>query len=87
MQILLVSMPWAIFNRPSIQLGTLKGYLDRELEQATVTCSHPYLETAAAIGLDTYRRIAETPWAAEALYCGLLFLSSRKRPGEFSNSR
>lgn len=73
MQVLLLSMPWAIFNRPSIQLGALKGYLDQELEQAVVTCAHPYLDTAAAIGLDTYRRIAESPWAAEALYCGLLF--------------
>ncbi len=79
MQVLLVSMPWAIFNRPSIQLGTLKGYLDRELEQAVVTCAHPYLDTAAAIGLDSYRRIAESPWAAEALYCGLLFPEQQEK--------
>ena len=79
MQVLLLSMPWAIFNRPSIQLGTLKGYLTRELDQAVVTCDHPYLDTAKAIGLDTYRRIAETPWAAEALYCGLLFPKQQKK--------
>ena len=73
MQLLLISMPWAIFNRPSIQLGTLKGYLRQEPDQVEVKCSHPYLDVAAAIGLDNYRLISENPWAAEALYCGLLF--------------
>ena len=66
-------MPWAIFNRPSIQLGTLKGYIKQELDQAEVHCCHPYLDVAAAVGMDNYRVIAESPWAAEALYCGLLF--------------
>ena len=28
MQVLLLSLPWAPFNRPSIQLGALKGFLD-----------------------------------------------------------
>ncbi len=73
MQVLLISMPWAIFNRPSIQLGALKGYLRQELHQVNVECCHPYLEVAATVGLDSYRLIAENPWAAEALYCGLLF--------------
>jgi ribosomal peptide maturation radical SAM protein 1 len=73
MRIALISMPWAIFNRPSIQLGTLKGYLRQELGQVEVQCCHPYLDVAAAVGLDNYRLISENPWAAEALYCGLLF--------------
>jgi ribosomal peptide maturation radical SAM protein 1 len=66
-------MPWAIFNRPSIQLGALKSYIEQELDQSEVQCLHPYLDVAAAVGRDRYRRIAESPWAAEALYCGLLF--------------
>jgi len=32
MKLALISMPWAIFNRPSIQLGTLKGYLRQRIE-------------------------------------------------------
>ncbi len=73
MRTVLISMPWAIFNRPSIQLGTLKAYLRQQLDQIEVECCHPYLEVAAAVGLDNYRLISESPWAAEALYCGLLF--------------
>ena len=73
MRLALVSMPWAIFNRPSVQLGTLKSWLTQQDQQIEVQCLHPYLEVAAAIGLDRYRVIAESPWAAEALYCGLLF--------------
>lgn len=72
-------MPWAIFNRPSIQLGTLKSYLQQQLEQIEVECCHPYLETASAIGLDNYRIISESPWAAEALYCGLLFTEQKTK--------
>ncbi len=26
----LIAMPWSIFNRPSIQLGALKSYLEQE---------------------------------------------------------
>ena len=82
MRLVLISMPWAIFNRPSIQLGTLKAYLQQELEQIEVKCCHPYLDVAAAVGLDNYRLISESPWAAEALYCGLLFPEQHKKAGE-----
>jgi len=74
----LISMPWAIFNRPSVQLGSLKGYLQQECDTISVRCLHPYLDVAAAIGFDRYRLIAQSPWAAEALYCGLLFPEMRK---------
>ncbi|WP_456473482.1 RiPP maturation radical SAM C-methyltransferase [Desulfolithobacter sp.] len=71
MRVLLVSMPWAIFNRPSIQLGTLKSYLQsRGIKCVT---SHPFLDVARLIGTDSYHRIAENSWAGEALYSGLLF--------------
>jgi ribosomal peptide maturation radical SAM protein 1 len=73
MRLALISMPWAIFNRQSVQLGVLKSWLVCQEQQIEVQCLHPYLDIAAAIGLDTYRVIAESPWAAEALYCGLLF--------------
>ncbi len=75
-------MPWAIFNRPSIQLGALQAYLRQQLDQLEVECCHPYLEVAAAIGTDNYRIISESPWAAEALYCGLLFAEQKTRGGQ-----
>ena len=68
----LVSMPWAIFNRPSIQLGTLSGYLQRE-EGVEVDCFHLYLHVAKAITIDAYNRISLSPWAGEALFAPLLF--------------
>lgn len=66
-------MPWAIFNRPSIQLSSLQGYLREQNSGAVIETAHPYLSAAKKIGLATYRTISENPWAAEALYCSLLF--------------
>ena len=77
MRVLLVSMPWAPFHRPSIQLGALKSYLDGRLENIDVTTRHSYLEVAKAIGLERYRLIAARSWAGEALYAGLLFPEQR----------
>ncbi len=67
----LVAMPWAIFNRPSIALGALKGYLTRQ--DTAVACLHPYLDIAALLGPTTYHAISRNSWAGEALYGGLLF--------------
>ncbi|MBU0945707.1 MAG: RiPP maturation radical SAM C-methyltransferase [Proteobacteria bacterium] len=68
----LVSMPWSIFNRPSIQLAALKAYLDQNSSVAT-TLYHPYLAAAAAVGTETYHYLAKNSWAGEALYSPLLF--------------
>lgn len=68
----LVSMPWSIFNRPSIQLATLKAYLDQDSRIVT-TVFHPYLAAAAAIGSENYHYLAKNSWAGEALYSPLLF--------------
>lgn len=73
MRVILASMPWAIFNRPSIQLSTLKGYLQQQSNDFLIETSHPYLAAAKIIGLEHYRKISENIWAAEALYCSLLF--------------
>lgn len=72
-------MPWAIFNRPSIQLGTLKAFLRNREQNVTVTTLHPFLEAARAIGPDTYRILCANGWAGEALYAGLLFPDRRDR--------
>jgi ribosomal peptide maturation radical SAM protein 1 len=71
-------MPWAICNRPSIQLSTLKGYLQQQEGSITVTICHPYLETTKIIGTETYRLLSEKCWAGEALYSSLLFPERRE---------
>lgn len=68
----LISMPWPLFNRPSLQLAVLKAYLQREMAIEVHTC-HPYLEIAAAIGCDLYRHISENGWAGEAIFSALVF--------------
>ncbi|HSO09425.1 MAG TPA: RiPP maturation radical SAM C-methyltransferase [Desulfoprunum sp.] len=74
----LISMPWALFNRPSLQLAALKAYVEREME-AEITTLHPFLHIAAAIGIDVYRRISQTSWAGEALFAPLVFPGQRDK--------
>jgi ribosomal peptide maturation radical SAM protein 1 len=71
-RVALISMPWAIFSRPSVQLGALKAYLEKE-KGIHVATYHPYLEVAKKIGIDTYRTISNNSWAGETLYSPLLF--------------
>lgn len=66
-------MPWAIFNRPSIQLATLQGYLKENLPEISVQTYHPYLDVAKSIGTDTYHTLSKDIWGGEALYSALLF--------------
>ena len=68
----LISMPWSIFNRPSIQLGALKSYLERE-SNYQVDTYHPYLHLTKAIGTELYSQIGLSGWAGEALFAPLLF--------------
>lgn len=74
----LISMPWALFNRPSVQLGALKGYLAQAEPDVQVACLHPYLGLAKAIGLELYREISQDVWLCEGLYAGLLFPEQRE---------
>ena len=69
----LVSTPWPLFNRPSIQLGTLKAYLQREIPELTVDAHHVYLKVAEAVGYDLYKSISERSWLSEAGYAVLLY--------------
>ena len=69
-------MPWAIFNRPSIQLASLKAYLDQNSDYQT-DLFHPYLQVAANIGTEHYHPLALNSWAGEALYAPLLFPEQR----------
>lgn len=82
----LISMPWSIFNRPSIQLGTLKAWLDRDSALETHTF-HPYLQVANTIGTEAYHHLARNSWAGEALYSPLLFPEQKEQAAHlFSQS-
>lgn len=65
-------MPWAIFNRPSVQLASLAAYL-RQKSSYRVDSFHPYLDIAALLGTDVYPEIAHSGWAGEALFAPLLY--------------
>ncbi len=68
----LISMPWPLANRPSIQLGTLKSFLKIKAPDVRVDCYHFYLEVADLLGLRAYNTIAERIWVAESIYAYLL---------------
>ncbi|MBW1637118.1 MAG: RiPP maturation radical SAM C-methyltransferase [Deltaproteobacteria bacterium] len=84
-RVALISMPWSIFNRPSIQLGTLKAFLEREMV-CRVDTFHPYLNLAETLGVETYRRISRNSWAGEALFSPLLFPEQEEKARELFNS-
>jgi len=78
MNISLISMPWPLFNRPSVQLGTLKAYLETNADWLIVNTKHPYLEVASILGTELYHWLSQNVWVSEALYAPLLFPEQRK---------
>ena len=74
----LISMPWPLFNRPSIQLGTLKAFLETNTNWLTVDTTHPYLEVASILGTELYHWISQNAWVSESLYGPLVFPEQRK---------
>lgn len=73
MRVILVSMPWALADRPSIQLGTLKAFADRHFSNRIhITAAHPYLSVERVLGRLLYARLAERSWLGEAVYAALL---------------
>jgi ribosomal peptide maturation radical SAM protein 1 len=72
-RIALVSTPWPLYNRPSIQLGALKAYLQQEFPELKVHTLHVYLKVAESIGYKIYREVSERTWLAEMVYAALLF--------------
>jgi len=78
----LISMPWPLFNRPSIQLGALKAFLRRQPGLAVETF-HPYLAVAKRLGIARYQWISKNVWVCEALYSALLFVEQREQAHRF----
>jgi len=68
--VVLLSTPWPIFNRPSIQLGSLKSYLKSQFPELEVVAHHFYLKIAETIGYKLYHAISERTWLAETVYAG-----------------
>ncbi len=81
MRMALIAMPWHIFNRPSVQLGTLKGFLEKSDSRIAVQAFHPYLHAAKILGGDVYHWISQDVWGCEALYSPLLF------PGRYDQAK
>jgi ribosomal peptide maturation radical SAM protein 1 len=67
-----------LYNRPSIQLGTLKGYLKVQSPELNIRALHLYLKIAERIGYPIYQVISERTWLAESVFSGLLFPERRK---------
>ncbi|MGD8367653.1 MAG: RiPP maturation radical SAM C-methyltransferase [Desulfobacterales bacterium] len=74
-RVALVSAPWPLFNRPSIQLGSLKAFLHSRFagRGITVEAHHFYLEAARKIGYRRYHGISQRMWSAEAVFAALLY--------------
>ncbi len=70
-RIAVVSMPWPLFNRPSLQLGTLKSYLKSCDHGLDISTYPAYLEVAAQIGFGLYHNISKHSWIAEAVYASV----------------
>ena len=71
-KIALISAPWPLYTRPSIQLGALKAYLGANLPGVQVITHHFFLKIAERIGYKLYHEISERTWLAESIYAALL---------------
>ncbi|MBN2032718.1 MAG: RiPP maturation radical SAM C-methyltransferase [Deltaproteobacteria bacterium] len=73
LRVALISTPWPLFNRPSLQLGNLKAFLQREFPKGKVEAHHLYLDIAESLGYEIYRSISQTSWLSESCFAGLLY--------------
>ena len=71
-KVALISAPWPLYTRPSIQLGALKAYLGANLPGVRVIAHHFFLKIAERIGYKLYHEISERTWLAESIYAALL---------------
>jgi ribosomal peptide maturation radical SAM protein 1 len=78
-KIALISTPWPLYSRPSIQLGTLKAFLQTRNADLQIKVFHFYLALAQAIGYRLYHEISERTWLAESVYAALLYPQQSKQ--------
>ena len=84
-KIALFSAPWPIFNRPSIQLGTLKAWLKKQYPEIDVKTYSLYLKIAEQLGYKFYQTISEKSWMAESIYASILFEDQKKQINQLFN--
>lgn len=82
-RIALISTPWPLFNRPSIQLGALKAFVRLNLPHVQVDTHPLYLSIAHLLGYDLYGQISESTWLSEAPYAALLYPEQRETIARF----
>lgn len=75
----LVAAPWALYNRPSVQIGALGAYLRQQHSDLVVSDHHFFLSLAASIGFLNYLAISERIFLAESVYAALLYPERRPR--------
>jgi ribosomal peptide maturation radical SAM protein 1 len=73
LKIALISTPWPLYNRPSIQLGAIKAYLHAMHPDVEVYADHAFLTIATGLGYPLYHEISERTWLSEAVYAALLY--------------
>jgi len=83
----LVSAPWPLYNRPSIQLGALKAYLDKNLPEIKTHAHYLYLTFAARLGYALYETISTGMWRAEVPFAALLFPEKKDEAARFLAAR
>ncbi len=72
-KIALISTPWPLFNRPSIQLASLKAFIRHKLPEVAIKNYHIYLSIASCLGYEFYSKVSESTWLSEPLYGALLY--------------
>jgi ribosomal peptide maturation radical SAM protein 1 len=77
----LVAAPWALYNRPSIQIGALGAYLRKAFPGLRVRHHHFFLALAARLGFETYQPLSERSFLAESVYAALLYPERRPEIG------
>ncbi|MGD9181688.1 MAG: RiPP maturation radical SAM C-methyltransferase [Desulfobacterales bacterium] len=81
-KIALISTPWPLYSRPSIQLGTLKAFLQTRISHLQIDVFHFYLSLAQTIGYRLYHEISERTWLAESVYAALLYPQRFKKAAD-----
>ena len=79
LSIALVSPPWPLNTRPSIQLGALKAFVRSRFPAVEVSAHPLYLRVAEAIGYRVYHAVSERTWPAESVGAALLFPERSER--------
>jgi hypothetical protein len=82
-QLALVSTPWPLFDRPSVQLGALKAFLNQRHPDILVDTHHVYLKIALALGYPLYQIISQRSWIAECPNAVLLCPDRMKNVARF----